>query len=177
MTNIIKTRPAVLTNAVLIAGMKAVGIVPSVNSKGGVIFTSCPVCAEFVLSRNPEYTKDTIKGAPWYQSSPAIVFKKANGSTLKACRCGYRELVVKVQKPMCPICNIVTLKAVGDRCLKCHPLTPQEKAVIEAERKAATEAPVKQCNRKHCTNPVPDGRKAVCYECQPPSSKEYHVEM
>jgi hypothetical protein len=164
-TNTIKTNPAVLTNPILIKGMKDNGVLPSLNSKGGMIFTHCPNCEAYTLHRNPEYTKATLKHLASYQSSPAIVFKKANGTKLKACRCGYRELTVTIEKPKCPICKVVTLKNVGDRCFgpDCSPPSEQEVADYKA-LKALPET--KPCVEAGCTNTVPVGRFVRCEACR-----------
>ena len=178
MTNIIKKNTEVLDNRALIAGMKANNIVPSTNGKGGVIFTSCPMCEAEVLA-NPVYTKAILKGKPWYQATPAIVFKKANGATLKACVCGYRELVVITPKPTCPNCGS-TLKHVGDRCYgpKCAP--PSE-AEADAYKALKTPPEVKTCVEPGCTNTVPEGRLVRCEACRAarktPKEKVSSVEM
>ncbi len=160
----ITKKTAVLTNTDLITGMKANGIAPAINSKGKMIYTKCPRCEERVLSFNQAYTKVNIKHLPWYQAKPAIVFKKTNGATLKACRCGYRELVVKIEKPNCSKCGSV-LKNVGDRCFgpNCAPPSEQEVADYKAS-KALPE--VKPCVETGCTNTVPVGRLVRCETCR-----------
>jgi len=185
MTNIIKKNAKVLNNRELITGMGANGIVPSLNNKGTLIFTHCPMCEAELLADNPGYTKAILSNKPWYQATPVIVFKMPNGSTLKACCCGYRELVIITPKPRCSNCGSV-LKNEGDRCYgpNCQPPTQQELDSIATEKKQAqeikaaelkakqeakqkaTKPPVKQCVTPGCTNPVPESRFVRCEACR-----------
>jgi len=119
-------------------------------------------------------TINNVRLRPWINTHCALKFKKT-GSIVVACRCGWRKnITIKFtpkEKRICATkdCNVILTKYdPNDKCFKCR--KAQEIAPKYSTNTQVADT-VKTCNRKSCNNPVPEGRSAVCYECQPPAAK------
>jgi len=167
MNNTLRTKAAVKDNKALIEGFKAFDFVLQVG------VWRCGACADEMIKASHSVG----------YSNCALKFKKGN-QTISACRCGWRKNISTKWTPNkafhCVSCGS-SLKGELDYCYnkKCAPIhTPT--AHPEPDNQGPTQptptqgvpvAPVKICNRVDCNNPVPPGRKAVCYECQPPAKE------
>lgn len=167
----------------------------------------CDACEEemHLATQTVGYTNTM---PPWANAYCALKFHK-KGSTIAACRCGWRkDITIKftsVKKPKCKVLgcyNIVGKKDDGGICQPCrkeiagggNPATYSQYCTLQVKPKngcvhymqggskdcirikcgnydpiaAAMRDKIKICNRVNCNNPVPGGRTAVCYTCQPP---------
>ena len=163
---------------------------------------TCGPCEDELLraSQSEGYTGTT---PAWGNPRCALKFHK-KGSTVVACKCGWRKNITNKFTPKesikCKVrgCRNTLLKTDTDGlCVLCrkeiagggNPATYaadcsyEQRAsgcsfyvqegragCIRTKCKSYTGViapPVKTCNRKGCNNPVPHGRKAVCYTCLP----------
>ena len=124
----------------------------------------CPACKEEMelAIQSVGYT-GTVPA--WVNVYCAGMFSKHGKPSVIACSCGYRgtehKTVNKVEKRQCMTegCNVILSKDDKfNTCYRCR--TAVAKPVSP---------PIKTCNRNGCNNPVPEGRKAVCYDCLPPT--------
>jgi len=136
----------------------------------------CEACEEEMIAAAQSVGYVDIEPR-WGNANCALKFQKT-GSAKAACGCGWRKDITinfaKVAKVYCPgiegKASCHGKARIGEReinrnggfCTKCRPYDPTTNAMPDK---------VKTCNRKDCTNPVPSGRKAVCYSCQPPTKE------
>jgi hypothetical protein len=126
----------------------------------------------------------------WADAHIALKFRK-KGSTVVACRCGWRK---DVSKPVCKVrgCNHILNKTDTDGlCVPCRKeiegggnpalwaLGCQYKPeggcshfLHRGVEACAQCSPPLICKTKTCNNPVPKGRKAYCHECVPPAANK-----
>ena len=152
----------------------------------GYKFTSnvlCPACEEEMqlAIQTVGYTGDLPQ---WANPNCAAKFYRKNKPHVIACGCGYRGTMTLKIKNFCPgvaggddvschgkaVVGERDIKHNGGYCTKCRPYDP---IAVEMNKK------IKICNRVNCNNPVPAGRTAVCFSCQPPpkepASSELHM--
>lgn len=137
----------------------------------------CPKCYESATialsnaNRNQvELIGKTIKQVPWINTNCALIFvhKSKLKPKLYACPCGWRKLSIKKRpknkvKCVTPLCNAIITKKDRDNryCAKC--------------RNQVERANIPTCvgyKGKPCGNPLPEGRKARCHDCQPVKTKK-----
>lgn len=127
----------------------------------------------------------------WVDVICALKYQK-KGSTVAACACGWRkDITIKFkEKRQCTTegCTVVmNHNDPNSICFLCreaqgvapaYETNPPKHAVKTSSaptQPTSTQGqgvgPVKICNRVNCNNPVPQGRTAVCYSCQPPPTE------
>lgn len=170
MNNEMRVKTSVKNNTTLIVGLKEFGFNVQVGP------WKCDACHDELMNaaQSVGYTGDT---PPWGNPLCALKFKKGK-RTIAACKCGWRKNITAkstyVEKPKCKMqnCpNIVGKKDKGGICQPCRAKIAINHTTQHANTVNKNVVSTKTCNRLNCNNPVPAGRKAVCYECQPPATK------